>query len=332
MPDRRKVLVTGGAGYIGSHTCKALARDGFLPVTFDNLSRGHEWAVKWGPLVVGDIADGEALRKAFQVHRPIAVIHFAAFAYVGESVTDPAMYYHNNVAGSLSLLRAALEAEVESIVFSSTCSTYGVPDTIPIDETHEQRPVNPYGATKLAVERMLADFGIAYGMRSMSLRYFNAAGADPEGEIGECHDPETHALPLAILSALGGNAPFQIFGTDYPTPDGTAIRDYIHVSDLATGHVAALLHLLKDGKSLSLNLGTGHGHSVRELVSSVERVSGKQVDVREAPRRAGDPPVLIADASSAKETLGWQPKFISIDDIVETALAWHKANSRVSSS
>jgi UDP-arabinose 4-epimerase len=327
MPDRGTVLVTGGAGYIGSHTCKALARDGFLPVTFDNLSRGHEWAVKWGPLVVGDIADREALRKAFKAHRPVAVIHFAAFAYVGESVTDPAMYYHNNVAGSLSLVRAALDAGVDSIVFSSTCSTYGVPDTLPIDESHEQRPVNPYGATKLAVERMLADFAIAYGMRSVSLRYFNAAGADPEGEIGEYHDPETHALPLAILSALGGKAPFQIFGTDYPTPDGTAIRDYIHVSDLATGHVAALHHLLKGRKSLCINLGTGHGHSVRELVSSVERVSGKRVDVREASRREGDPPVLIADAGTAMETLGWEPGFTEFDDIVETALAWHKANS-----
>ena len=242
MP-KQSILVTGGAGYVGSHACKALAGAGYLPVVFDNLSRGHREAVRWGPLVEGDIADQALLRAAIEQHRPSAIMHFAAYAYVGESVTDPAIYYRNNLGGSLSLLEAMRDTGVDKIVFSSTCATYGIPDTMPIDERAPQLPVNPYGETKLAIERALHWYGMAYGMRSVSLRYFNAAGADPDGEIGERHEPETHLIPLVVEAALGRRPQIDVFGTDYPTPDGTAIRDYIHVCDLADAHVRALEHL-----------------------------------------------------------------------------------------
>jgi UDP-arabinose 4-epimerase len=317
------VLVTGGAGYIGSHACKALARAGYRPVAFDNLVYGHRWAAKWGPLVIGDLADPEALARVFAEHRIEAVVHFAAYAYVGESMQEPARYFRNNVANTLNLLEAALAHGVGHLVFSSTCATYGLPDSVPISEDTPQRPVNPYGESKLFVERALHWLGVAHGLRSVSLRYFNAAGADPERELGEDHDPETHLIPLVIQSALGVRDPVKVFGTDYPTPDGTAVRDYIHVTDLANAHVAALEYLRAGGASTALNLGTGRGHSVREVIAAVERLSGRPVPAREAPRRPGDPPVLVADAARAGEVLGWHPRLSDLETIVATAWAWH---------
>ena len=321
MPS--SILVTGGAGYIGSHACKALARAGYVPVVYDNLSRGHRAAVRWGPLVEGDVADGTRLRAAIAEHRVVAVMHFAAFAYVGESVGDPALYYRNNLCGSLSLLDAMRESGVGAIVFSSTCATYGIPDTVPIRETAPQRPVSPYGETKLAIERALHWYGQAYAMRSVSLRYFNAAGADAEGEIGEDHQPETHLVPLVLKAALGQGPAIEVFGTDYPTPDGTAIRDYIHVDDLADAHLRALERLRAGGGSIAVNLGTGQGHSVREVIATAEAVSGRKIPARDAPRRPGDPPALVADPSLATEALGWRAKHSGLDAIIRTALAWH---------
>ncbi|MFQ5757126.1 MAG: UDP-glucose 4-epimerase GalE [Acidiferrobacterales bacterium] len=323
LQNKGNILVTGGAGYVGCHACKALAVAGFTPVTLDNLVRGHEWAVKWGPLEVGDVTDARRVADVVKKYRPVGVMHFAAFAYVGESVEHPERYYANNVVGSFQLLQALNRAGIRNIVFSSTCSTYGIPDRIPISEDHQQVPVNPYGTGKLMIETMLRDLDLAYDMPSVSLRYFNAAGADPGGEVGEDHDPETHAVPLAITTALGERPVFEIYGTDYETDDGTAVRDYVHVADLATAHVRALEYLLAGGKRTALNLGTGRGHSVRELIGSVEHVSGKAVAVREGPRRAGDPPVLVADASKAKEILEWQPEYAELDAIVDTALRWH---------
>jgi len=323
------VLVTGGAGYIGSHACKALARAGHVPVVYDNLSRGYPEAVRWGPLVEGDLADRDRLVDTLGAQRINAVMHFAAFAYVGESVGDPALYYRNNLGGSLSLLDAMREAGVGTIVFSSTCATYGIPAIVPIAETTPQAPVNPYGETKLAIERALHWYGAAYGIRSIALRYFNAAGADPEGEIGERHEPETHLIPLVVRAALGQRGQVEIYGTDYPTPDGTAIRDYIHVQDLAEAHVLALDRLAAGHAcAAALNLGTGTGHSVREIVAAVERASGRAVPYRDAPRRAGDPPALVADARLAGEQLGWRPSLSDLDTIVGTALAWQRRHNR----
>jgi UDP-glucose-4-epimerase GalE len=319
----KAILVTGGAGYIGSHACKALARAGYEPVAYDNLGRGHREAVRWGPLIEGELADRELLVDTLRRFDIGTVMHFAAFAYVGESMTQPALYFENNVANSLKLFAAMLEAGVKRIVFSSTCATYGLPDKMPIDEAAPQRPVNPYGESKLMIERMLHWFGEAHGTRHVALRYFNAAGADPDGEIGEDHEPETHLLPLLLLTALGRRAAIDVFGTDYPTPDGTAIRDYIHVQDLAEAHVAALEHLASGGGSLALNLGTGHGHSVREAIEAAERVTGRPIVWRAAPRRAGDPPVLVADARRAGAALGWTPRLSALDDIIATAWAWH---------
>jgi len=316
------VLVTGGAGYIGSHACKALAAAGYVPVTYDNLSRGHRHAVRWGPLVEGDIADRAAVATALKTHRISSVMHFAAFAYVGESGTDPALYYSNNVCGTLSLLDAMREAGVNRIVFSSSCATYGLPDSVPIRETMAQHPVNPYGETKLAIERVLRWYGPAYGLRSVALRYFNAAGCDRAGEIGEEHDPETHLIPLVLRAALGTAPPVQIFGTDYPTPDGTAIRDYIHVDDLAAAHVRAVEYLAAGGESAAVNLATGNGYSVREIIAAVTKAVGREVPRREAPRRAGDPPALVADPSLAAQLLGWRAACSDLDTIIETALAW----------
>lgn len=323
MLGDRKVLVTGGAGYIGAHVCKALAAEGFTPVSLDNLVYGHKRAVKWGPLEIGDLTNEWCLMDVLRKHNPIAVLHFAAYAYVGESVTDPDKYYYNNVFGSLNLLRALLRMQVKHVVFSSTCATYGIPTTVPIDEKHPQSPINPYGMSKLMIEKMLQDFGAAYDMRSVALRYFNAAGADPDGEIGEKHDPETHIIPLAIETVLGARDFFEVFGTDYPTQDGTCIRDYIHVSDLAEAHVLALKYLLDGGPSTALNLGTGEGHSVREIITSVEGIAGKPMKVREGPRRPGDPPVLVAEASEADRVLGWRPAYTDIDTMVDTAFRWH---------
>ncbi len=443
------ILVTGGAGYIGSHACKALRAAGHVPVAFDNLSMGHEWAVKWGPLVIGDLGDGERLRHVLREHHIDAVMHFAALAYVGESMADPRKYFHNNVAGTLSLLDAMLDCGVRNLVFSSSCATYGVPESAeqgaggrergaggrecrgmgvsgygsvgvsecrsigvkdsatplpgyadtqlrasvsalratssPISETTPQLPVNPYGDSKLICEKMIRWYGQAYGLRWVSLRYFNAAGADPDGEIGEVHDPETHLIPLVLQAAqtarsaserrnvtrqecrgIGVSAcrrgeepmaspshapiprysptppprypdtpilpyshtppaptPLRIFGTDYPTPDGTCIRDYIHVADLADAHVRALDYLATDGQSTALNLGTGNGHSVRDIIAMASQVAGTDIPCEEHPRRPGDPPTLVADAQLATRILAWQPRHSDLETIIRTAWQWH---------
>jgi UDP-arabinose 4-epimerase len=284
-------------------------------------------SVKWGPFEEGDILDRSRLDEVIQRYSPIGLMHFAAYAYVGESVGNPGKYYRNNVIGSLTLLEAARDHRIDKFVFSSSCATYGVPKSTPISEGSLQQPINPYGASKLMVERMLADFELAHGLRYATLRYFNAAGADAEGEIGEDHDPETHLIPLAIQAAMTGAPELAIFGTDYPTHDGTAIRDYIHVTDLAEAHVLALKDLLKGGESMALNLGTGSGHSVRQIVEMVESVSRRTVPARRADRRAGDPPDLVADSSRAMDRLGWRPVHSSLHEIVETAWRWHRRHA-----
>jgi UDP-glucose-4-epimerase GalE len=321
------ILVTGGAGYIGSHTCKALAAAGFTPVTYDNLRSGHRRAVKWGPLEEGDLADGARLAAVIAKYAPRGVIHFAASTAVAESVVDPGGYYRNNVAGSLTLLEAMRDHGVGALVFSSTAAVYGAPQQDLMPETHPQLPINPYGASKLMIERMIEDFAAAHGLRFARLRYFNAAGADPEGEIGEAHEPETHAIPLALLTALGRRPHFDVFGDDYPTPDGSAVRDYIHVADLAAAHVLALRRLLDGGASMTFNLGTGEGHSVLALVAAVERVTGKTLSVRRTARRAGDPSRLVADASAAMSELGWRPAMPELETIVATAWNWHRSRN-----
>jgi UDP-arabinose 4-epimerase len=313
------VLVTGGAGYIGSHACKALAGAGYTPLSYDNLSYGHPWAVRWGPLEQGDIADRATLDNVIARHRPSAVMHFAAYTYVGESVDNPGKYYRNNVAGTLTLLEAVRDHGIPHFIFSSTCATYGIPQRVPIAETHPQQPINPYGASKLMIERMLEDFGAAHGLRSVALRYFNAAGADPDGELGEDHDPETHLIPLALQAMLGQRADLAIFGTDYPTADGTAIRDYIHVTDLADAHVQALRYLERGGAGTAFNLGTGRGYSVREVVDTIAAVTGR----RAPTRRPGDPAVLVAAAQRGMDVLGWQPRCSELPHIITTAWRWH---------
>lgn len=316
------MLVTGGAGYVGSHTCKALFNAGYLPVVYDSLERGHSWAVKWGPLEVGNLHDRKRLYDVLRKYKPVAVLHFAAYAYVGESVQRPEDYYWNNVAGSVSLLNTLLDAGIKKLVFSSTCSTFGVPDSVPISEDHPQRPINPYGSSKLMVERVLADFDKAHGFKSISLRYFNAAGADPEAEIGEAHVPETHLIPLALFVARGDTSSLTVFGSDYPTPDGTCIRDYVHVSDLADAHVLALKYLYGGGSTCSLNLGTGKGWSVAEVIQAAVEVSGRQISVSEGQRRPGDPPILVADPTAAMRVLGWIPKYPHIKTQIEHAWKW----------
>ncbi|HEX7086988.1 MAG TPA: UDP-glucose 4-epimerase GalE [Vicinamibacterales bacterium] len=318
-----RILVTGGAGYIGSHTARLLADAGHEPVVFDDLSQGHDWAVRWGPLEAGSLTDRARLDEVLRSARVEAVVHFAARALVGESMTNPAAYFETNVLGTFNLLEAMRAAGVATLVFSSTCATYGDPVRVPIDETHPQAPVNPYGESKLMVEKMLRWYGEAYGLRWMALRYFNAAGADPNGEIGEVHDPETHLIPLVIEGTLGRRPPVKVFGSDYPTPDGTAIRDYIHVVDLADAHLRALERLGAGTPSQALNLGTGRGHSVREVIETVRTVSRQDVPFEPAPRRAGDPPMLVADASRAREVLGWEPKYPELSTIVEHAWRWH---------
>jgi UDP-arabinose 4-epimerase len=321
--DRKvNVLVTGGAGYIGSHTAKTLSRAGMCAIVVDNLGRGHRDAVRWGPFVEADIADRGALEDIFEKYPIDAVIHFAAFAYVGESMQAPEMYFRNNVTSTLSLLESMRAAGVSKIVFSSSCATYGYPQRIPISEDHTQQPVNPYGESKFMVERMLHWYGMAHGFSWVALRYFNAAGADPEGELGEDHHPETHLIPLSILAALGTTPRLEIYGTDYDTPDGTAIRDYLHVTDLAAAHLAALKYLDAGGASGPFNLGTGTGHSVRQVVDAVERVTGHAVPFQELPRRSGDPACLIADASKATRLLEWRPRHSSLEEIVRTAWKW----------
>lgn len=315
-----RVLVTGGAGYIGSHTCKALARAGFEPITFDNLTRGHRHAVRWGPLVVGDVNDRSKLRAAIETYRPEAVIHLAAHAHVEESVIDPQKYYLNNVGATLALLDVMQAAGIARIVFSSSAATYGVPEVNPVSETMVQRPINPYGRSKLVVELVLADYHAAYGLSYAALRYFNVCGADPTGEIGEWRRTDTHLIPRALLAAKGILPHLDLYGTDYPTPDGTCVRDYIHVTDLADAHVQTLRRLLDTPtQALRLNLGSGIGRSVRDVVGAIERFLGCPVPVFIRPRRPGDPPGVVADMSEARHQLGFTTSYSDIDTIVRTA-------------
>ncbi|MBE9227736.1 UDP-glucose 4-epimerase GalE [Phormidium sp. LEGE 05292] len=321
------ILVTGGAGYIGSHAVQALQNSGYDVVILDNLVYGHRDIVENAlkvELVVGDTGDRTLLDNLFSSRNIAAVMHFAAYAYVGESVTDPAKYYRNNVVGTLTLLEAMVAANVKKFVFSSTCATYGVPKTVPIPEDHPQDPINPYGATKLMVERILADFDIAYNLKSVSFRYFNAAGADPNGLLGEDHNPETHLLPLVLMTALGKRESVSIFGTDYPTPDGTCIRDYIHVCDLADAHVLGLEYLLNGGDSNIFNLGNGSGFSVKEAIDAAREITGKEIKAIECDRRPGDPPMLVGSSEKARKILGWQPQYGDIKDIITHAWNWHQ--------
>jgi UDP-glucose-4-epimerase GalE len=318
------ILIVGGAGYIGSHTAKLCALAGLKPIVLDNLVFGHRAAVKWGPLIEGDLADRDLVARVLRDHRVKAVIHFAAYTYVGESMTDPGKYFRNNVVGTINLLDAMAAQGVRDLVFSSTCATYGEPQVVPLDEEHPQHPVSAYGESKLIVERMLPWYQTAHGLRYAVLRYFNAAGADPDGELGEDHHPESHLIPLAIQSVLGRRPPLDIYGTDYPTPDGTAVRDYIHVTDLGQAHLAALRRLDAGADKLVVNLGTGRGHSVRDVIRSVEVVSGRKLATRELGRRAGDPPILVADARKAAQVLGWRPQYADLDTIVRHAFRWHE--------
>lgn len=317
-----RILVTGGAGYIGSHTCKALASAGHEPVVYDSLNGGFRGFVQWGPLEEGDVRNGARLVSVLQKYAPDAVMHFAGYIEAGESVTDPQKYYENNVIGSMTLLRAMRETAMPMLVFSSTAAVYGNPESTPIPEAHPLAPLNPYARSKLYIERMLEDFSTAYGLRWAALRYFNAAGADPDGEIGECHAPETHLIPLAIRAALGLSDELTIFGDDYDTPDGTPIRDYVHVSDLAEAHVAALDYLMNGGKQKAINLGVGQGYSVYDVITAVESVLGKPVPRQLGQRRPGDPTELVADAAQASQLLLWKPKFHDLQDIVGTAAKW----------
>jgi UDP-glucose-4-epimerase GalE len=323
--DARAILVTGGAGYIGSHGAKALKRAGYRAVVYDNLGAGHRSAVKFGDLVQGDIGDVAAVRDVLRRHEIFGVMHFAAFLDVGESVRDPARYYRNNVCGTLGLLEAMVAESVQYLVFSSTCATYGEPIETPIVETHPQQPINSYGESKLAVERALPHFERAHGLHSVALRYFNAAGADPDGEIGEDHSPEIHVIPRAIMAATGGPG-LTVFGDDYPTPDGTCLRDYIHVTDLGEAHVRALETMVETGKSTAYNLGTGHPHSVREVIDTVERITGRKVPWTLGPRRPGDPAVLYAAPHKAHAELHWTPRLGDLDAIVQTAWDWHRTH------
>ena len=316
------VLITGGAGYIGSHCSKTLAQHGFVPVVYDNLSRGHRSFAKWGPLECGDILDSARLGAVIRQYEPAAVIHFAALAYVGESVTDPAKYFRNNVSGSLSLFETMLQQGVKNVILSSTCATYGMPESLPISETSSQHPINPYGLSKLMVEQMAHEFERAYGFNVGILRYFNAAGADADGDIGESHDPETHIIPLILAAAKGTIPEITIFGSDYATADGTCVRDYIHVADLAEAHRLVLNSLLNNSKSCTYNVGNGHGFSILEVIEAARRVTGRPIPVRMAERRPGDPPLLIADHSRIKTDLGWYPQHSSLDNILESAWRW----------
>jgi UDP-glucose 4-epimerase len=321
------ILVTGGAGYIGSHAVLALQAAGYGVVVLDNLVYGHrdiaEDVLKV-ELVVGDTSDRALLDTLFASREIAAVMHFAAYAYVGESVTDPAKYYQNNFVGTLTLLEAMLAANIRQFVFSSTCATYGIPNTVPIPENHPQSPINPYGQTKLMVEQVLKDFDKAYNFKSVCFRYFNAAGADPQGRLGEDHNPETHIIPLVLQTALGKRESVSIFGTDYPTPDGTCIRDYIHVTDLAQAHVLGLEYLLQGGDSSVFNLGNGNGFSVQEVVETARQITGQAIKTVECPRRPGDPPALVGSSDRARQILGWQPQYADLQAILSHAWAWHQ--------
>jgi UDP-glucose-4-epimerase GalE len=324
------VLVTGGAGYVGSHAAKALAMAGHLPVCYDNLSRGHRWAVQWGPLVEGDLRDRAVLRSALREHSIQAVMHFAAVAYVGESMSEPGLYFGNNCGGTLELLEAMRLESVTKLIFSSTCATYGFPESLPIRETSPQRPVNPYGESKLFAESAIRWYARCYGLRYVILRYFNAAGCDPDLETGELHVPETHLIPLVLESALDPAKCVEVFGGDYPTPDGTAVRDYVHVADLASAHVLSLEWLKKragSGVGTQFNLGTGRGWSVREILEAAEKVTGRRPSWRMSPRRDGDPAELVADSSLAQTTLDWRPERSDLETILETAWRWRTSTA-----
>ena len=318
----KNIIVTGGAGFVGSHACKALVRAGYLPITLDNFERGHRWAVKWGPLEEADLRSEQDLQRVFKKWKPWAVVHFAAYAYVGESVQYPAKYYDNNVGGTAKLLAACATFDCKNIVFSSSCATYGIPARLPLREDDSQQPVNPYGYSKLVVERMLRDAEAAYGIRHVSLRYFNASGADPDGELGELHQPEPHLIPLVLFAAMGRRPSVKIFGDDYPTPDGTCIRDYVHVSDLADAHVAAINWLAAGNPSEVFNLGNGQGFSVSEVIRISEQVTGLPIQTETCPRRVGDPPMLISDSTKARQKLGWSPKFAHLDQQIDHAWKW----------
>lgn len=319
------ILVTGGAGYVGSHCAMALAKAGHRVVVYDNLSNGHREFAKWGSFVEGDIRDPARLGALFAEHKPDAVLHCAALIEVGESVKHPARFWDNNVGGTLALLEVMREAGCQAFVFSSTCATYGAPLRLPMDETHPQNPLSPYGWTKLAIEQASRDYAAAYGLKFAHLRYFNAAGAAAAEGIGERHDPETHAIPLALFALLGKRDGFKVFGDDYETRDGTCLRDYVHVLDLADAHVRAIERLLGGGASLAANLGTGDGVTVKELLAAIERVTGRAVPSERAPRRDGDSPALLADNALARRELGWSPKH-GIDAIIADAWAWHSGS------
>jgi UDP-arabinose 4-epimerase len=316
------VLVVGGAGYIGSHVCKKLKENGFTPVVYDNLSTGHSWAVQFGSLIQGNIEDEVALAAAFQKVQPKAVIHLASLINVRDSIINPALYYEKNLVGTLCLLKAMVKAGVLDLVFSSTAAIYGSPQSIPIDEKHPKAPLNAYGKTKWAIEGMLEDFANGYGLRFAALRYFNACGADPSGSIGEAHEPETHLIPLVIQTALGLKPILQIYGDDYPTPDGTAIRDYVHVLDLAEAHVKALRYLFEKGSCLQANLGTGTGYSVKQIIDAVAQLGQKPVRTEILPRLTHDSPSLVADPTLAKQTLNWEPKHSDLPSIISSAWRW----------
>lgn len=318
------ILVCGGAGYIGSHINKQLNKEGYETIVFDNLVYGHREAVKWGSFVKGDLANTDEIRDVFETNTIEAVFHFAAYAYVGESVTEPEKYYYNNVVNTLNLLKVMKEHDCNKIIFSSTCATYGEPERVPITEDMPQNPINPYGMTKLTVERIFRDYQKAYDLRFAVLRYFNAAGADPDCEIGESHNPETHIIPLVLDAASGKRSDIRVFGTDYPTPDGSCIRDYIHVTDLADAHVRALHYLEEGGTGDFFNLGNSIGTSVLEVVDSVKRVTGKDFTVTLAERRPGDPAKLVGSSEKARKALGWEPKLADIDTIVKHAWNWHE--------
>lgn len=318
------VLVCGGAGYIGSHINKELNKEGYETVVFDNLVYGHRKAVKWGTFEQGDLAHMDEIERVFQTYKIDAVFHFAAYAYVGESVTEPEKYYYNNVVNTLNLLHVMKKYGCDKFIFSSTCATYGEPERIPITEDMVQKPINPYGATKLMIERMLQDYHNAYGLKYAGLRYFNAAGADPDGELGESHEPETHLIPL-VLDAAGGQRPdIKVFGTDYETRDGSCIRDYIHVKDLAAAHLLALHHLENGGESDFFNLGNEIGTSVLEVIDSVKKITGREFPVVMTSRRPGDPKILVGGSEKAKNILGWKPVYTDIDEIVKHAWRWHE--------
>ena len=326
MKKYKHILVAGGAGYIGSHACKSLSAAGYIPVAYDNLSYGHKEAVKWGPFVKGAIEDSQKLESVIEQYKISAVMHFAAFCYVGESVTDPAKYYQNNVANTLNLLKTMIKNGVNKFIFSSTCATYGEPEKLPLTEKHPQNPISPYGRTKLIVEQILDDFKTAYGLKSISLRYFNAAGADLDSEIGEDHEPETHLIPLILKTALGQRKTITLFGDDYPTEDGTCIRDYIHINDLAQAHILALEKLFNGSSGDSYNLGNGNGYSVKQVIDAARKITGRPILCKIDKRREGDPAILIGASEKAIDELGWKPQFADLDSIIETAWKWHKKN------